>query len=117
MDAHPVLIEPHRPNGCPTCGCALHAAARTWRTRCSDCGEDRWPYHVDAPPEPYICERCRTASPVKRAAAKKAAQYSVAKRRQRWRSTLISAPQAQVDGPGDTQVAPPPQPGAPGAQD
>jgi len=66
---------------CPTCGCAVHAAPRTWEVVCSVCGEKRWPYQATAPEAPYVCPRCRITSPEKREAARAAGKRSAESRR------------------------------------
>ena len=65
---------------CPTCGCLVHAQARTWEVVCTSCGEKRWPLAV-LEPASYVCARCRVTSPEKRAAARAAGKKSAESRR------------------------------------
>jgi len=74
-------MGPARPT-CPTCGCAVHAQARTWEVVCDSCGEKRWPLAV-LKPASYVCARCRVTSPEKRAAARAAGRKSAESRRKR----------------------------------
>ena len=50
---------------CPTCGCALHAALRTYAVVCEVCGEPRRLY-TTTPPERYVCCRCLARSAPRR---------------------------------------------------
>jgi hypothetical protein len=58
--------DPPSSTTCPVCGCAAHAAPRTWEARCFVCQELRWPYQVEAPGEFWTCPRCQATGPGKR---------------------------------------------------
>jgi hypothetical protein len=51
--------------GCPTCGCVLHAALRTYAVVCVVCHRPRWLY-TTTPPEQYVCRRCLARSTPRR---------------------------------------------------
>ena len=68
---------------CPTCGCATHAAARTWEVACAACGALRWPLAVSQPGADWLCARCQATPPERRARRQAAAQQGARTRQGR----------------------------------